>query len=137
MRRVIIGMLNKQIAADLGIAEKTVKYPPRADDDDETGVASVPDLMRLVDAARQYFSSPSETLDSMNPAGEPPLTGTASRRTTKDSLSSTLRLQRLLTEISSDFVTRPETETGEIIESAQRMICEALGMDCSTLWLFP
>jgi GAF domain-containing protein len=51
-------------------------------------------------------------------------------------LASALRLQRLLTEISSRFVTRPESETREIIESAQQMICEALCLDRSTLWLF-
>lgn len=54
---------------------------------------------------------------------------------TRDKLASALRLQRLLTEISSRFATSPEADTTDIIESAQHMICEALGLDRSTLWL--
>ncbi len=50
MQRVIAGMLNKQIAADLGISEKTVKIH-RGRVMKKAGVASVPDLMRWVDAA--------------------------------------------------------------------------------------
>lgn len=63
-------------------------------------------------------------------------TGSIPPGTHQDKLASALRLQRLLTEISSRFVTSSETETSEIIESAQRMTCEALGLDRSTLWLF-
>jgi FixJ family two-component response regulator len=48
MQRVILGMLNKQIAADLGIAEKTVKIH-RGRMMKKTRSASVPDLMRLVE----------------------------------------------------------------------------------------
>jgi signal transduction histidine kinase len=58
------------------------------------------------------------------------------RGETRDKLASALRLQRLLTEISSRFITSPETDATDIIESAQHMICEALGLDRSTLWLF-
>lgn len=50
MKCVIAGMLNKQIAADLGIAEKTVKIH-RGRVMKKAGVASVPDLMRLVETA--------------------------------------------------------------------------------------
>lgn len=50
MQRVIAGMLNKQIAAALGIAEKTVKIH-RGRVMKKTGVASVPDLMRLIETA--------------------------------------------------------------------------------------
>jgi FixJ family two-component response regulator len=50
MQRVIAGMLNKQIAADLGIAEKTVKIH-RGRVMKKAGVVSVPDLMRLVETA--------------------------------------------------------------------------------------
>lgn len=50
MQRVIAGMLNKQIAADLGIAEKTVKIH-RGRVMKKAGVASVPDLMRLIETA--------------------------------------------------------------------------------------
>jgi FixJ family two-component response regulator len=50
MQRVIAGMLNKQIAADLGIAEKTVKIH-RGRVMRKAGVASVPDLMRLIETA--------------------------------------------------------------------------------------
>jgi FixJ family two-component response regulator len=51
MQRVIAGMLNKQIAADLGIAEKTVKIH-RGRVMKKAGVSSVPDLMRLIETAR-------------------------------------------------------------------------------------
>lgn len=50
MQRVIAGMLNKQIAADLGIAEKTVKIH-RGRVMQKAGVASVPELMRLIEIA--------------------------------------------------------------------------------------
>jgi signal transduction histidine kinase len=61
---------------------------------------------------------------------------TRHRGTAQHKLASALRLQRLLAEISSRFVTSPQTATREIIESAQRSICETLGLDRSTLWLF-
>lgn len=48
--RVVVGMLNKQIAADLGIAEKTVKVH-RGRMMRKAGVVSVPDLVRLAIAA--------------------------------------------------------------------------------------
>lgn len=48
--RVIAGMLNKQIAADLGIAEKTIKVH-RGRMMRKTGVVSVPDLVRLAISA--------------------------------------------------------------------------------------
>lgn len=50
MQRVTRGMLNKQIAADLGIAEKTVKIH-RGRMMKKTRSISVPDLMRLVEKA--------------------------------------------------------------------------------------
>jgi FixJ family two-component response regulator len=50
MQRVTAGMLNKQIAADLGIAEKTVKIH-RGRVMKKAGVTSVPDLMRLIETA--------------------------------------------------------------------------------------
>lgn len=50
MHRVIAGMLNKQIAAELGSAEKTIKVH-RGRMMRKTGVASVPDLFRLALAA--------------------------------------------------------------------------------------
>ncbi len=51
-------------------------------------------------------------------------------------LESALRLQSLLAEISSRFVTRPSGEMNETIEETQRLICETLKLDRSTLWLF-
>lgn len=51
MDRVIAGMLNKQIAADLGIAEKTIKVH-RGRMMRKTGTISVPDLVRLDLASR-------------------------------------------------------------------------------------
>ena len=50
MHRVIAGMLNKQIAAELGIAEKTIKVH-RGRVMRKTGAISVPDLVRLAIAA--------------------------------------------------------------------------------------
>lgn len=49
-------------------------------------------------------------------------------------LASALRLQRLLAEISSRFVTRPAGRMDDTIEETQRLICETLGLDRSTLW---
>lgn len=46
MERVVAGMLNKQIAADLGIAEKTIKVH-RGRMMRKTGVVSVPELLKL------------------------------------------------------------------------------------------
>ena len=51
-------------------------------------------------------------------------------------LTAALRLQRLLADVSSRFITAPDGETGEIIETSQRMICQTLELDRSTLWLF-
>lgn len=48
--RVVLGMLNKQIAADLGTAEKTIKTH-RGRVMQKTGCASVPDLLRLAQLA--------------------------------------------------------------------------------------
>lgn len=50
MQRVIAGLLNKQIAAELGIAEKTVKIH-RGRMMRKTRSSSVPDLMRLIQKA--------------------------------------------------------------------------------------
>jgi signal transduction histidine kinase len=72
----------------------------------------------------------------MNPLEQNAAVGIIHHGTTRDKLASALRLQRLLTDISSRFVTSPEAETSRMIESAQRLICEALGLDRSTLWLF-
>ena len=49
-------------------------------------------------------------------------------------LSDALRLQRQLAEISSRFVTRPPEQVDDTIEETQRLICETLGVDRSTLW---
>lgn len=50
MERVVAGMLNKQIAADLGIAEKTIKVH-RGRMMRKAGVVSVPELVKLAIAA--------------------------------------------------------------------------------------
>jgi two-component system, LuxR family, response regulator FixJ len=50
MKLVVAGMLNKQIAAELGIAEKTVKIH-RGRMMRKTQTCSVPDLMRLIQVA--------------------------------------------------------------------------------------
>ena len=50
MQRVIAGLLNKQIADDLGAAEKTIKIH-RGRVMEKMGVASVADLVRLAQAA--------------------------------------------------------------------------------------
>jgi signal transduction histidine kinase len=51
-------------------------------------------------------------------------------------LAVALRLQRLLAEISSRFVTRSAGQVDDTIEESQRIVCEALSIDRSTLWQF-
>lgn len=51
MQLVVTGMLNKQIAAELGTAEKTIKVH-RGRVMKKLGIASVPELVRLVELAR-------------------------------------------------------------------------------------
>src|SRR5690242_10988132 len=51
MQLVITGKLNKQIAAELGTAEKTIKVH-RGRVMKKIGIASVPELMRLVETAQ-------------------------------------------------------------------------------------
>ena len=51
-------------------------------------------------------------------------------------LAVALRLQRLLVEISSCFVTRPVGQVDDTIEESQRIVCQTLGIDRSTLWQF-
>ena len=51
MQLVVTGMLNKQIAAELGTAEKTIKVH-RGRVMKKLGIASVPELVRLVETAR-------------------------------------------------------------------------------------
>jgi FixJ family two-component response regulator len=48
---VITGKLNKQIAAELGTAEKTIKVH-RGRVMKKIGIASVPELVRLVETAQ-------------------------------------------------------------------------------------
>ena len=51
MQLVVTGMLNKQIAAELGTAEKTIKVH-RGRVMKKLGIASVPELVRLAETAR-------------------------------------------------------------------------------------
>jgi len=51
MQLVVTGMLNKQIAGELGIAEKTIKVH-RGRVMKKLGIVSVAELVRLVEAAR-------------------------------------------------------------------------------------
>lgn len=60
MQCVIAGMLNKQIAAQLGIAEKTVKIH-RGRVMHKTGTCSVPELIGLVQSAGAYTRDTQET----------------------------------------------------------------------------
>jgi FixJ family two-component response regulator len=60
MQLVVTGMLNKQIAGELGIAEKTIKVH-RGRVMKKLGIASVPELMRLVETARIAPATWSET----------------------------------------------------------------------------
>jgi FixJ family two-component response regulator len=60
MQLVITGMLNKQIAAELGTAEKTVKVH-RGRMMQKLGVASVAELVRLVGKADAASSARYET----------------------------------------------------------------------------
>ena len=72
----------------------------------------------------------------MNPTEENTTADAKRRHIEQDKLASALRLQRLLADVSSRFITCTAAETNDVIESAQCMICKALGLDRSTLWLF-
>ena len=60
MQFVITGMLNKQIASELGTAEKTIKVH-RGRVMKKLGIASVAELVRLVETAQIAFSKRCET----------------------------------------------------------------------------
>ena len=60
MQLVITGMLNKQIASELGTAEKTIKVH-RSRVMKKLGIVSVADLVRLVEIARIPFPRWRET----------------------------------------------------------------------------
>ena len=60
MQLVITGMLNKQIASELGIAEKTIKVH-RGRVMKKLGIVSVADLVRLVETAQIPFPGWCET----------------------------------------------------------------------------
>jgi hypothetical protein len=49
-------------------------------------------------------------------------------------LEERLRFETLLTEISARFVNLPASKVDTEIEDAQRVICECLGLDHSSLW---
>ena len=60
MQFVVTGMLNKQIASELGTAEKTIKVH-RGRVMKKLGIVSVADLVRLVETAQIAFTKRSET----------------------------------------------------------------------------
>jgi FixJ family two-component response regulator len=60
MQLVVTGMLNKQIASELGIAEKTIKVH-RGRVMKKLGIVSVADLVRLVETAQVAFPGWRET----------------------------------------------------------------------------
>lgn len=70
----------------------------------------------------------------MNHLREIPVVGTCSGSRMEHDLASALRLQSLLAEISSRFVTHPTGQVDDTIEETQRLVCETLGVDRSTLW---
>ena len=57
-------------------------------------------------------------------------------QTVESELADALRLQRLLAGISTRFVTQPAGRMDDTIEETQQLICETLGLDRSTLWLY-
>jgi PAS domain S-box-containing protein len=63
--------------------------------------------------------------------------GALARRDTARALDERLHFETLLSELSAAFVNLPTAEIGRAIEDGQRRICEALGLDLSTLWEFP
>jgi len=58
---------------------------------------------------------------------------TGQKRVEND-LSEMQRLQRLLAELSARFVAAPSTQVDAAIQTTQRLVGEALGLDRSTLW---
>jgi FixJ family two-component response regulator len=74
---VVTGMLNKQIAYDLGIGEKTIKVH-RARVMDKMRAGSVAELVRLADAVGVIVPSASQRLSPRLDRISPPLNGSAS-----------------------------------------------------------
>jgi signal transduction histidine kinase len=72
----------------------------------------------------------------MNPLEETSASGSRHQLKIEHDLASALRVQRLIAEISSRFVTRAAGEIDETLEEIQQLICETLELDRSTLWLF-
>ena len=56
--RVVLGWMNRQIAEDLAITERTVKFH-RANLMDKMGAGSVAELARMVESAGSWADSPS------------------------------------------------------------------------------
>ncbi len=51
-------------------------------------------------------------------------------------LEAQLRFEKMLSEISSGFINMPADRVNQAIQESQRRVCECLGLDRSTLWLF-
>jgi formate hydrogenlyase transcriptional activator len=52
-------------------------------------------------------------------------------------LEARLRFERLLADLSSGFINVPSDEVDREIETAQRSVCESLGLDVSVVWQWP
>lgn len=70
----------------------------------------------------------------MKTAADIPAAGVRNHRMMEGKLAEAMRLQLLLAEISTRFVTRPAVQVDNAIEETQRLICETLDLDRSTLW---
>lgn len=70
----------------------------------------------------------------MKPAGRIAPAGTCDHCHVEQELAAARRLQRLLAEVSSRFVTRMPGQMDDTLEKTQRLICETLDLDRSTLW---
>ncbi|MES2476978.1 MAG: ATP-binding protein [Verrucomicrobiota bacterium] len=70
----------------------------------------------------------------MHPLLTPPHRHDCSTNDVEAGLAAALRLQRLLAQISSRFVTLSSGCVNDTIEETQQLICETLGVDRSTLW---
>ena len=55
----------------------------------------------------------------------------------RDDLEERLRFETLLADLSSGFINVPSDEVDREIETAQRRVCETLGLNVSTVWQWP
>jgi formate hydrogenlyase transcriptional activator len=87
----------------------------------------------VVNHTHRHQAWPDEYIPRMRLLGET-LVNALERRQDRLQLEDQLRFEMLLAEISGHFINLPVDRIDSEIEDAQRLICEHLGLDRSTLW---